>query len=901
MVDLRTTIIIFLSVCLWWLPLSSSAQSASTAWYLGNGAVLDFSTDSVRVRTLANVPALAGATTYTDQSGQVILSVTTTGIYSHTGQLLAGGRFAQIIPYPERTLIVPAPGSDHRYYIFYLTIRVGNGSGAYYAAPLCYALVDLAGNNGAGTVISIDQLLCADLHGSFTVAARCGDDAFWLVNEANTNQLSPASTDQIQAFRVTTAGIASKPVISVPVSIGNSSSYRFSPASDWLAFNYGGNGESAFALARFDQSTGVVSRPLKLAEPYWAAEFSASGHLLYLAKPDTVLQFDLRSGNEAQIRASRTVLYAGTEPFRTIQLAPDGRIYLLPDGSPNQLGIIAFPERAGLNAGFTPAGLKLPQPVAFLPSVATHLLYAPPVAANAGPDLVACEGQAVQLRGAPSPYPLTWTPSTYLSAPDVATPMFRYTGPPLADTLRLTYTLAFSDGTCNRRDVMHVTVLPTPVAAIIAGSTSVCPGVTGVEYQVLARPNYTYQWVVSGGTLTSGQGTANAQVNWGPTNAAAYVQVVAVNASCSSTPVRLPVRVNAALQTQMPQGPTRVCVGQAQGVAYEVGATTGSVYIWAVQGGRVASGQGTSRITVDWQGPGRHFLSLQEKSTTVDTICYGTSPTLAVTVFQDSTRGNLVAASIMPDSDMVCTLTWSFAPTQPNSRSLQLWRRVAGATMWQLLVELPSTARTYRDATVAADDASYEYRLHAYNSCDEPLDIPLHRTVRLVSSVTSPDSIQLVWNAYSGWPAGVREYEIWRRLDNEPGFTRLRQVSGTTLQVRDLASGAGLVHQYRIQALTVGAAAWSNTVDLSFTHRLLIPNVFTPNGDGHNDTFFIPNLNLYPVNSLRIYNRWGQQVYKQQGYQGNWSGADLSVGTYYYLLTIDNLHQTFKGWVELIR
>jgi gliding motility-associated-like protein len=644
-----------------------------------------------------------------------------------------------------------------------------------------------------------------------------------------------------------------------------------------------------------------VSRPLKLAEPYWAAEFSASGHLLYLVKPDTVLQFDLRSDNEAQILASRTVLYTGSKPFRTVQLAPDGRIYLLADGPTNSLGVITSPERAGSAAGFTPTGLTLPKPVEFLPSVATHLLYAPPVAADAGPDLQACEGQGIQLRGVPGPHPLTWTPSTYLSVPHGATPTFRYTGPALADTLHLTYTLAFADGTCTRRDVMHVTVLPTPAAPVITGSTSVCPGVTGVEYRVPARPGYTYQWVVSGGTLLSGQGTATAQVAWGLPNAAAYVQVVAVHASCPGPPARLPVRVNVALQTETPQGPTQVCAGQTQGVVYEVSGTIGSVYTWAVQGGRVASGQGTSRIAVDWQGLGRHFVSLQEKSTTADTVCYGAAPLLAVTVFQDSTRGNLVAASIVPDSDAVCLLTWAFLPAQPSVRPLQLWRRPNGATLWHLVVTLPSTARTYRDATVAADDTSYEYQLRAYNGCNEPLDIPLHRTIRLIAPAAAPDSVQLAWNAYGGWPAGVRGYEVWRRLDHEPGFTRLRQVSGTTLQVRHLAAAAGLVHHYRIRALTAGAEAWSNTIDLTFENALLIPNVFTPNGDGRNDTFFIPNLLLYPANSLVIFNRWGRQIYEQQGYRGDWSGGDVSAGTYYYRLTVDGLHKTFQGWVELVK
>ncbi|WP_316829641.1 Calx-beta domain-containing protein [Pedobacter aquatilis] len=88
-------------------------------------------------------------------------------------------------------------------------------------------------------------------------------------------------------------------------------------------------------------------------------------------------------------------------------------------------------------------------------------------------------------------------------------------------------------------------------------------------------------------------------------------------------------------------------------------------------------------------------------------------------------------------------------------------------------------------------------------------------------------------------------------------------------------------------------------------YGLTIPNLFTPNGDGTNDTFEIRGLNQYPVNTLQIVNRWGNEVFHANGYQNNWTGEGLNEGTYYYLLRITNPQtkqvEVLKGYITLIR
>lgn len=87
---------------------------------------------------------------------------------------------------------------------------------------------------------------------------------------------------------------------------------------------------------------------------------------------------------------------------------------------------------------------------------------------------------------------------------------------------------------------------------------------------------------------------------------------------------------------------------------------------------------------------------------------------------------------------------------------------------------------------------------------------------------------------------------------------------------------------------------------------LVFYNSFSPNGDGSNDSFVIGNLNLYPNNSLEIYNRYGQKVLTQTPYQNDWNGmylgTELPCGTYFFILdTHDDKGGKHKGEVNIIR
>ncbi len=88
-----------------------------------------------------------------------------------------------------------------------------------------------------------------------------------------------------------------------------------------------------------------------------------------------------------------------------------------------------------------------------------------------------------------------------------------------------------------------------------------------------------------------------------------------------------------------------------------------------------------------------------------------------------------------------------------------------------------------------------------------------------------------------------------------------------------------------------------------------IPNTITP-GDrnGQNDTWIIPNIDLFPDAVLEIYDRWGRLIYRTNNVANNpWngetmSGKELPMDAYYYVLDIKVAHtKPVTGYVNVIR
>jgi len=92
---------------------------------------------------------------------------------------------------------------------------------------------------------------------------------------------------------------------------------------------------------------------------------------------------------------------------------------------------------------------------------------------------------------------------------------------------------------------------------------------------------------------------------------------------------------------------------------------------------------------------------------------------------------------------------------------------------------------------------------------------------------------------------------------------------------------------------------------LEIVPRPTMPQAFTPNNDGINDTWSIKYIEGYPDCTVKVYNRNGQLVYSSIGYAIPWDGrynnSLLPTGTYYYIIDLKANGGTMSGAITLIR
>ena len=110
---------------------------------------------------------------------------------------------------------------------------------------------------------------------------------------------------------------------------------------------------------------------------------------------------------------------------------------------------------------------------------------------------------------------------------------------------------------------------------------------------------------------------------------------------------------------------------------------------------------------------------------------------------------------------------------------------------------------------------------------------------------------------------------------------------------------------YMLQGFYSGCAVF-DYVTVNLTNVFKIPNTFSPNDDGTNDTWIIPGIENYPQNRMLIMNRFGDLLYESSGYNvvnawaGKRNGQVLPDGVYYYLLELGN-GTVKKGTISIIR
>jgi len=515
---------------------------------------------------------------------------------------------------------------------------------------------------------------------------------------------------------------------------------------------------------------------------------------------------------------------------------------------------------------------------------------------------------------------------------------------------------------CFSTDALDLAFLQKPIMSLF-GTSSVCPGVEGVVYEATTSlPVTDYQWNVFGGTIVE-ETEGRIVVDWGATNAGAFVTVAATYADgCDPDMINQPVVINRELQPAAPQGPASVCYKERTGVMYSVPPVPGSQYRWFVENGTIVGASDQNAVTVNWNAEATGRIYFQEFNPAI-AACEGTSDTLTVVVQPELVVVEQVSLPLCNGgADGVVQLSFS-AAVDDNQIT---WSN--GAT-GSLITGLSS--------------GNYSYTLQDENGCSHQGDVTVADHPELTFAAIETFDItcygaqngQLRASAQGGF--GVHTYIITRNGLDQSNLTGefnglaqgeyilavvdangCRQEERITIteppvlrpdldniinesicpgssdgEITVMALGGNAPYTYlwsadpslnasTITGLSRGdyvltitdANACQTSLTLSVTEfvpKIFMPTAFTPNDDGDNDVFAAVSGCTPTTFSMTMYNRWGNVIFYSEdiskGWDGTFEGQPVPVGLYTYGLAYSisvngNLVQeTFKGEIRLIR
>ena len=491
------------------------------------------------------------------------------------------------------------------------------------------------------------------------------------------------------------------------------------------------------------------------------------------------------------------------------------------------------------------------------------------------------------------------------------------TGSSYAGSLSGNYTVTLTDanGCTSVASVpIGVTVNPDPPAPTvsISGATTFCQGDSTI-LTATATGTVTYQWLLNGTAIPR----ANTTTDTAKVSGSYTIAVTDGNGCTSTASTGTTVSVNPTPATSLTSagGPTTFCDGES--VDLSASASGATAYQWYLAGTAIA-GATSDIYTATASGAYTVTISDANGCTSAASTSIGVTvnPTPAAPVITAS--GPL---GICPGQTLVLTAT-------PAGASSYQWYQdgtiLSGATAQDY------TATTSGSYTATAENASgctsdLSTAAVVSNPCLPKADLSITKTVSagpysikkpvtytltivnngpdtaqsVVVSDTLPQGLGLPLNYGSALYNPVSQSLQWTLPDILPG---------TTVTVSfdiSLKSFGTITNTGFVTSATLDPDTTNNHSSAAFVFAgdLYIPNVITPNGDGKNDLFVVIGLDRYPGSTLRIFNRWGSEVYQSEDYHNDWGGSGLNAGTYYYVLTANTPtgKQTYKGWVEIIR
>jgi gliding motility-associated-like protein len=182
------------------------------------------------------------------------------------------------------------------------------------------------------------------------------------------------------------------------------------------------------------------------------------------------------------------------------------------------------------------------------------------------------------------------------------------------------------------------------------------------------------------------------------------------------------------------------------------------------------------------------------------------------------------------------------------------------------------------------------YTVQAEDSCgNRSEESNIGKPIRLTGENRNNEVFFLQWTPYEGWANGVKNYAL-QYLPDLSATVSIQITSQKEFEDVLRPNSPDDKQCYRVVAYEQSGTQFSRSNILCLPHIpvVWIPNAFSPNKDGINDTFKVVSLGMSEL-SLTIYDRWGQRVLSSDSGTATWDGTKdggpLPTGVYVFTLS----------------
>lgn len=341
------------------IGVSSFGQSReSNTWYFGTNAGLNFNVTPPQALTDGALITGEGCATISNKRGDLLFYTNGVIVYNRNHVAMPNGTgLLGNSSSTQSSIIIPNPGDTNLYYIF-TTDCLEND----YVNGYNYSVVDMRLNGGLGdvTVQKNINLYSPSTERLTAVKAANGID-YWVITKGLNN-------NRFTAYKVDCNGINLTPVISDvgtvhifnPSFFSGAGQLKVSPDGKKVCVAFTGPPNAIAEIFDFDNNTGILSNPITLTGYQagfvfiYGIEFSPNSRLLYVSRgfQSKIDQYDISSGNQATIMASKIVLNTPALVTAGLQLAPDKKIYIAATSQP-ALSVINNPDVYGVGCNLS--------------------------------------------------------------------------------------------------------------------------------------------------------------------------------------------------------------------------------------------------------------------------------------------------------------------------------------------------------------------------------------------------------------------------------------------------------------------------------------------------------------------------------------------------------------------